>query len=199
MGVGWWNWRGSLLASANTTSQFVSVSTERVRRMRRAWRIGWIVLIAEVAVFSVWVWNHLYGQGRAAYPVCGAVCVRVAGHDEPVGGGLSAVAGPTHSARRREVRSVEARVALGTTGPHRPAKPSTTTHALNTTSRRLRMALLRVKQARSTEPDRADCNGQGSGGGTGLWTPEAPITNDVKVHLRTFGATADTLRVACQP
>lgn len=62
MGVGWWNWRGSLLASANTTAQFVSVSAERLRRMRQAWRIGWIVLVAEVAVFSVWVWNHLYGQ-----------------------------------------------------------------------------------------------------------------------------------------
>ena len=62
MGVGWWNWRGSLLASANTTAQFVSVSTERLRRMRQAWRIGWLVLIAEVVVLSVWVWNLLYTQ-----------------------------------------------------------------------------------------------------------------------------------------
>lgn len=63
MGVGWWNWRGSLLASANTTAQFVSVSTERLRRMRQAWRLGWILLVAEVAVFTVWIWNNLYGQG----------------------------------------------------------------------------------------------------------------------------------------
>ncbi len=58
--VGWWNWRGSLLASASTTAEFVAVSAERVRRMRQAWRIGWIVLIAQVAVFSVWLWNDLY-------------------------------------------------------------------------------------------------------------------------------------------
>jgi hypothetical protein len=62
MCVGWWNWRGSLMASANTTAEFVSVSAERLRRMRHAWRIGWIVLIAEVAVFVVWIWNNLYGQ-----------------------------------------------------------------------------------------------------------------------------------------
>jgi hypothetical protein len=63
MCVGWWNWRGSLMASANTTAEFVSVSTERLRRMRQAWRIGWIVLLAEVAVFVVWIWNQLHGQG----------------------------------------------------------------------------------------------------------------------------------------
>ncbi len=57
--VGWWNWRGSLLASAKTTAEFVAVSTERLRRMRQAWRIGWIVLAAEVAVFSVWIWRRL--------------------------------------------------------------------------------------------------------------------------------------------
>jgi hypothetical protein len=62
MCVGWWNWRGSLTASANTTAEFVSVSTERLRRMRQAWRIGWLVLVAEVAVFVVWIWDHLYGQ-----------------------------------------------------------------------------------------------------------------------------------------
>jgi len=62
--VGWWNWRGSLLASARTTAEFVAVSAERLRRMRQAWRIGWIVLIAEVAVFSVWIWNMLYAGVR---------------------------------------------------------------------------------------------------------------------------------------
>ena len=62
MCVGWWNWRGSLLASANTTAEYVAVSIERLRRMRQAWRIGWIVLAAEVAVFVVWVWNQLYGR-----------------------------------------------------------------------------------------------------------------------------------------
>ena len=65
MSVGWWNWRGSLLASTRTTAEYVSVSTERLRRMRQAWRVGWGVLAAEVAVFSVWIWNLVYGQGAA--------------------------------------------------------------------------------------------------------------------------------------
>lgn len=64
MGVGWWNWRGSLLASAKTTAEYVAVSTERLRRMRQAWRLGWGVLVAEVAVFSVWIWNMLYASAR---------------------------------------------------------------------------------------------------------------------------------------
>jgi hypothetical protein len=66
--VGWWNWRGSLLASAKTTAEFVAVSAERLRRMRQAWRIGWIVLIAEVAVFTVWIWNMLYAGARDHTP-----------------------------------------------------------------------------------------------------------------------------------
>lgn len=68
MSVGWWNWRGSLLASAHTTTEFVAVSAERLRRMRQAWRIGWIVLIAEVMVFSVWIWNMLYAGTRDHTP-----------------------------------------------------------------------------------------------------------------------------------
>lgn len=65
MCVGWWNWRGSLLASAKTTAEYVAVSTERLRRMRQAWRLGWVVLAAQVAVFSVWIWSFIYGQGPA--------------------------------------------------------------------------------------------------------------------------------------
>jgi hypothetical protein len=65
MCTGWWNWRGSLLASAKTTAEYVAVSTERLRRMRQAWRIGWVVLVAQTAVFSAWIWNLLY-EGPAA-------------------------------------------------------------------------------------------------------------------------------------
>jgi hypothetical protein len=68
MCTGWWNWRGSLLASAKTTAEYVTISTERLRRMRQAWRIGWVVFAAEVAVFSVWIWNMLYAGGRAHTP-----------------------------------------------------------------------------------------------------------------------------------
>lgn len=66
--VSWWNWRGSLLASARTTSEYVAASTERLRRMRQAWRIGWILLGAEVAVFAVWIWNRLYATGAPPPP-----------------------------------------------------------------------------------------------------------------------------------
>lgn len=65
MCAGWWNWRGSLLASAKTTAEYVAVSTERLRRMRQAWRIGWVLLAAQVAVFSVWIWNMLYAGARS--------------------------------------------------------------------------------------------------------------------------------------
>jgi len=69
MSVGWWNWRGSLLASAKTTAEYVAVSTERLRRMRQAWRIGWIVLAAQVAVFSVWIWTRLPSAATTALSV----------------------------------------------------------------------------------------------------------------------------------
>ena len=69
MGIGWWNWRGSLLASARTTAEYVAVSTERLRRMRQAWRMGWIVLAAQVAVFSVWIWTRLSGVPASAVSV----------------------------------------------------------------------------------------------------------------------------------
>jgi hypothetical protein len=62
VGVGWWNWRGSLLASAKTTADFVAVSTERLRRMRQAWRLGWVVLAAQVAVFAVWITTFLQNR-----------------------------------------------------------------------------------------------------------------------------------------
>ena len=66
MSVGWWNWRGSLLASARTTADFVAVSSERLRRMRQAWRLGWVVLVAQVAVFAVWIQTFL---GNRAHTV----------------------------------------------------------------------------------------------------------------------------------
>ena len=59
MCVWWWNWQGSLLASVRTTAEYLTVSTERLRRMRQACRMGWFVLIAAVAIFSVWIWNRL--------------------------------------------------------------------------------------------------------------------------------------------
>jgi hypothetical protein len=66
--VSWWNWRGMVRVSASTTADYVSVSLERLRRLRRAVTIGWVVLGAEVAVFVVWIWHRLHG-GPASVPV----------------------------------------------------------------------------------------------------------------------------------
>jgi hypothetical protein len=57
---GWWNRRGVLLSSATTIAEYVAISAERLRRMRMALRIGWLVLAAEVVAFSIWIWNRLY-------------------------------------------------------------------------------------------------------------------------------------------
>lgn len=64
---GWWNRRGVLRSSATTMTDYVAISAERLRRMRMAWRIGWVVLIAEVIVFSIWINDRLY-SGRIAGP-----------------------------------------------------------------------------------------------------------------------------------
>jgi hypothetical protein len=65
---GWWNRRGVLRSSATTTAEYVAVSAERLRRMRMALRIGWMVLVAEVAVYTIWIWDRLYAGGRVALP-----------------------------------------------------------------------------------------------------------------------------------
>jgi hypothetical protein len=60
MGLSWWNWRGTATRAATTTAEYVAISAERLRRLRRGLSIAWIVLAAEVAVFTVWIWNRLY-------------------------------------------------------------------------------------------------------------------------------------------
>ena len=57
---GWWNRRGVLRSSATTIAEYVAISAERLRRMRMAWRIGWVVLTGQVVVFSFWIANRLY-------------------------------------------------------------------------------------------------------------------------------------------
>lgn len=61
MGFSWWNGRGTVRRAATTTAEYVALSTERLRRLGRGLRFAWIVLSAEVAVFTVWIWNRLYG------------------------------------------------------------------------------------------------------------------------------------------
>jgi hypothetical protein len=61
---GWWNRRGVIRASATTIADYVAISAERIRRMRMACRVGWIVLCGEVAVFVIWIWDRLYSGSR---------------------------------------------------------------------------------------------------------------------------------------
>jgi hypothetical protein len=63
-GLSLWNWRGVVRASTSTTSGFVALSCERLRRFRHAITVGWGLLFAEVAVFVPWVWHQLYGGSR---------------------------------------------------------------------------------------------------------------------------------------
>jgi hypothetical protein len=65
---GWWNRRGVLRAAATTTADYVAISVERLRRMRTALRIGWMVLFSEVIVCSIWVWDRLYSGDRVVGP-----------------------------------------------------------------------------------------------------------------------------------
>jgi hypothetical protein len=64
MAFGWWNWRGARHASARDTSTFVALSAERSRRLARSIRASWVVLAAQVAVFTPWVYHRLYGDGQ---------------------------------------------------------------------------------------------------------------------------------------
>jgi hypothetical protein len=61
---GWWNWLGVLRRSAATTAEYVAISAERLRRMRLAWRVALGLLLVEVTIFTVWIWDHLYSGAR---------------------------------------------------------------------------------------------------------------------------------------
>lgn len=64
IGFGWWNWRGVLRSSATSVAEYVAISAERLRRLRLAWRIAWIVLTGEVVLFAIWIWDLLYSGAR---------------------------------------------------------------------------------------------------------------------------------------
>jgi hypothetical protein len=65
MWFGVWNWTGAIDSAALTTTEFVALSVRRFHHMRQALQIGWGLLALEVALFSSWIWNHLYGGGRS--------------------------------------------------------------------------------------------------------------------------------------
>ena len=64
VGFGWWNWRGVLRSSATSVAEYVAISAERHRRMRLAWRIGWLVLAGQVVLYTIWIWDNLYSGAR---------------------------------------------------------------------------------------------------------------------------------------
>ena len=68
VGFGWWNWRGVLRSSAASTAEYLAMSAERLRRMRLAWRIGWLVLSAQFVVFAIWIWEQLVFRRLPARP-----------------------------------------------------------------------------------------------------------------------------------
>jgi hypothetical protein len=69
-GFSLWNWRGAIRSTAGTTAAFLALSADRSRRLRRAIRVGWAILAAEIAVFVPWVSHRLYGG--AGSPSAGA-------------------------------------------------------------------------------------------------------------------------------
>jgi hypothetical protein len=64
MAFGIWNWYGALDASAADTRTFVAISTARAHRLARSIRASWVVLAAQIAVFTPWVYHRLYAGGR---------------------------------------------------------------------------------------------------------------------------------------
>lgn len=68
IGFGWWNWRGVLRASASSVSEYVAISAERLRRMRLAWRIAWVVLAAQIVVYVLWIPTQLHNGDAPPSP-----------------------------------------------------------------------------------------------------------------------------------
>lgn len=62
---GWWNRRGLLRSRATTIADYVVISVERLRRMRLAWRIGWLVLASQLVLFSILITNRFHSQAGA--------------------------------------------------------------------------------------------------------------------------------------
>lgn len=66
MGFSWWNWRGTVGRAATTTAEYIALSAERLRRLRAGLSVAWMVLSAEVVLFTVWIWNRLYSGANPA-------------------------------------------------------------------------------------------------------------------------------------
>jgi hypothetical protein len=104
LALSWWNWGGTIRATGRTTSEFVALSAERTRRLRRGVALGWGVLAAEVLVLAPWVWHRLYG----------GITPPTAGAERFAWGllvGLTSLAalllGAAHVSSRREARRID--------------------------------------------------------------------------------------------
>jgi hypothetical protein len=66
--LSWWQWRGIWRASAETTTAFLAGCVERGLRLQRYVAAGWVILIAEVAVFVPWIHYRLETSAEPASP-----------------------------------------------------------------------------------------------------------------------------------
>ncbi len=63
---GWWNWRGQLRAVGETTAVYLELATTRLVRVRRSLTAGWLLLGAEMAALTPWVWYRTRGDASIA-------------------------------------------------------------------------------------------------------------------------------------
>jgi hypothetical protein len=61
----WWNWRGAVRASSETTMVYLELTERRLLAMRRGVSAGWAILAVELLVLIPWTWYRLDGQGIA--------------------------------------------------------------------------------------------------------------------------------------
>ena len=104
IGFGWWNWRGVLRSSAASTAEYLAISAERLRRLRLAWRIGWVVLTGEVVVFVDLDLGSPVFRRAPARRRRGTLRVGLAGGIHPRRRGLAGVVRTMDHSRRRAVR-----------------------------------------------------------------------------------------------
>ena len=55
----WWNWRGAVRASAETTMVYLELTEHRLLAMRRGVSAGWAILVVELLVLIPWTWYRL--------------------------------------------------------------------------------------------------------------------------------------------
>jgi hypothetical protein len=68
----WWNWRGAVRASAETTTVYLELTARRLIAMRREVMAGWVILGIELLLLTPWVGYRLATRSMLeARPVAG--------------------------------------------------------------------------------------------------------------------------------